>query len=1607
MGVSPGPSVSTLQGSSSWIASPALKGTIVLAQCRSWLLSEEEARCRQLLNHINTDKHHIKTQLQQQSEDMQNETNKVKAELAALRAKEEKLRRDLDESSTTYLRLYRDPKVSRGNDAMLREKQRSNELWNDLESLIHERNAANTRLQKLEASNMLIIQNLYQTQVLLATQVEKERQRMGADDSEEEARAKQRQHRLSRSASILSTANSNGTGATVDDPPTSPSVIQPVSPVDAKIADEVSRLTSLRNSEINLQKKLSKFLGLREQVQSYLLKIAGFQKKLAAQQMQQAQARAIRQMMKTSSAPSSGRQSPSSSTPPSPGRARPSSILKQSFGSGANSQPITIGAQGATHQRRDSGSGVHSVFRPSPDTPEQGSAVPPAASSSVSPPSSSSASPSPHAHMSSAPHQLLVPRPGSAASSTASASPAAVPARSVSPTASTSPSAASSPSRGVAASSSRAHPSSSSSGASSLSGSSPAPSLLLSSHGRSASQTLQSLQSSSSTLIAPPSTSPSSATSSAASSAFNSERDRIEKSQLAHLVFDQRNRKVLQRICEAFHRSGLPSARKWKAGRKAAATTAASSFSGSLGGIVIQNAFLGVELITWILNIGLSSQRADALILLELLLRAGLIDMIQESSESTEENVSASGGGLASLRINAHSQFGDMKLQFALYRLRGDSSDAGKLSKSGWLFKVSRWRVHRRYFAWDVDVHRLALFHSNKDENPARVYYLGASTVISAVEDATAAQQAAAAAAQAAAAAAGRDGSAPAVPSLVRGASAGSNSGPAGMIPPDSLSKFYFQLHLHPPQNDESSLLLYASSARERAEWLKVLWLSGCEYPTLASTVHANQGFVTNKPGQPGAGVAPGSRPNPIHPSVLLGAQQPLGAHNHAHAGAATAAIHQSILGHAPSSSAHSALDSETDEEAEEEDTYYEDEQDDQSARQQADVDEMRHQRPRYAADDASGGAPMLRATFTRGSSVSSAPTVAPVRSGSLASASFSSFSTLPSGSGGSGAPVLRRRASLADKKNESDLMGVFALRRAKAKFALQAAWTKMLDTRRKNLDKRSKLRAEQRRIAAEERAAAIAKAAQPQFLGSPSSAAATNGTTASTGAAASLPSNGADATSLSPLPSADGLDLGWCEMFIPGYDSADDEADSAATVSGASHTPTTAAGERRNSRSSSPSRGSGGSGSKPGSLDVVVVDSEDEDGDDNFEDDDDLGQDGDQSDYNSEDENGDLSVITADGGNAHPDATATNASEDPEQTRARLRKQRFQLLSNSLTSLLQLPAAPVAAAPASSSSADASAPSSATHPLTAFVSTYVRQFVELYTGALELNLANPLIAPGAANGAVRNPWIGTNSAWPPAQRASGTSNGAFLPQHAQFGTTTDASVPRAREKLDATGSPELAPSNPEQQKQPSWSPSPIAETNEAAPTDPANSAADDELPPSPPVLYPYSRHARAVLAAAKEDVRQLLYQLNQVVADALAVCETALRKEAERERKAQAAADKKAGVAVSKRASSRRTDPAIRRIERDLSLLSRLCSGLLSHQVFTLVHSALFSLYAVVHARRNFALQAQIFNHRSLTFKQMGLADELIFSAAADSPNDAQGMENEGHAISYQHASQ
>ena len=107
-------------------------------------------------------------------------------------------------------------------------------------------------------------------------------------------------------------------------------------------------------------------------------------------------------------------------------------------------------------------------------------------------------------------------------------------------------------------------------------------------------------------------------------------------------------------------------------------------------------------MVTWVHTSGIVPTKLDAALVIDLLVRAGLLDIIE--TEHTRIHTSES-----TSQLN-----GDTSTSYNLYRFRCDASSIQKVSKSGWLDKVCRWRVYRRYFVWDTDIHRLSYFHSNK-----------------------------------------------------------------------------------------------------------------------------------------------------------------------------------------------------------------------------------------------------------------------------------------------------------------------------------------------------------------------------------------------------------------------------------------------------------------------------------------------------------------------------------------------------------------------------------------------------------------------------------------------------------------------------------------------------------------------------------------------------------------------------------------------------------------------------------------------------------------------------------------------------------------------------
>ena len=428
------------------------------------------------------------------------------------------------------------------------------------------------------------------------------------------------------------------------------------------------------------------------------------------------------------------------------------------------------------------------------------------------------------------------------------------------------------------------------------------------------------------------------------------------------------------------------------------------------------------------------------------------------------------------------------------------------------------------------DSSRLAQYHSNKDAEPTKVYYLGASTVIVSVD----AQGNSSGDPRSVIAAGGNGVSAEraqSASSVLRDSSSAS-------------SKFYFQLHFSPRQNDESSLLLYAGTARERAEWLKILWLSGCEYPSLGKNPNAPGGANANHQGgaagshtagghsdfsrsvsssssDPLHAVTPGARPSPIHPSVLA----PPGSHTMVGVQAFMSGGGGGGL-HSPGGGAGEGGDSD----------------------ESSDGDEYEEELPLAEEDIEPGSQPTGEDDGT--DTFAEQPNYPPLSdrrstpTGDLAgwqtspgaggrgltpSLSFSTARGLtPSSSfyGGFSTPSSRRRLSLAEKKHESDLHGIFSLRRAKFRLALGNSWTALHAWRQKNL--------------ATERARLTADASESGHT-RPVFEMMSNGPGGN--------STGADGAMDGGVTGGmDGLDLGWMEMLVP-RDSEVIEPSSSATA--------------------------------------------------------------------------------------------------------------------------------------------------------------------------------------------------------------------------------------------------------------------------------------------------------------------------------------------------------------------------------------------------------------------------------------------------------------------------
>ena len=332
--------------------------------------------------------------------------------------------------------------------------------------------------------------------------------------------------------------------------------------------------------------------------------------------------------------------------------------------------------------------------------------------------------------------------------------------------------------------------------------------------------------------------------------------------------------------------------------------------------------------------------------------------------------------------------------------------------------------------------------------------------------------------------------------------------------------------------------------------------------------------------------------------------------------------------------------------------------------------------------------------------------------------------------------------------------------------------------------------------------------------------------------------------------------------------------------------------------------------------------------------------------------------------------AEADKKEIDPE---AALRKQHFQALSKSVAALLT-PAASLSANPPSSSTA--SSASSSVHPLTILLSHFLRGFRDLYAVATALNVDGEKDAghPQASSTVVSAP-VGPKG-WPAVQRTAAAS----VDSSSADSPATDARRARLRGE-SAGGANGLSLDVPT---------SPLSSTIGAS--------------SSPISVYPYTRHARTVLSFAREDLRSFLSTFTQLLLDALRACEEKRRAQVRKMNSGGAG-----GSSSKSRRNDRRNDPALRRVEREFLLLSRLVSQLVSHHVLSQLHRTLFPLYLYSSQRKSLHLQQVIEENEGLGFEEMGLSEELrVIAPRKDKEDDAVAEEEEKEtAISYDHASQ
>ena len=243
------------------------------------------------------------------------------------------------------------------------------------------------------------------------------------------------------------------------------------------------------------------------------------------------------------------------------------------------------------------------------------------------------------------------------------------------------------------------------------------------------------------------------------------------------LVYEHRNRKILHRILQHVDHTHLPTARRVK-------------------GQLHSHCIRGDELVLWFSRSNLLPSKIDALELIEMMVRGGLLlnvgrveaeeDELDEEEEERRE-------------WDTSDSFASAQLRHCLFTFSSPhSASLDDISKSGWLSKQNRHRSYARYFVWDTDLRRLAYYESSRDAEPIRIYWVDEGSVARSLDGKTQAELM-------------REKGTPASDSKSGGGGDG---------------QYYFEVVFRREQHGESSLLLAADSDADRKEWLRVIGLA-------------------------------------------------------------------------------------------------------------------------------------------------------------------------------------------------------------------------------------------------------------------------------------------------------------------------------------------------------------------------------------------------------------------------------------------------------------------------------------------------------------------------------------------------------------------------------------------------------------------------------------------------------------------------------------------------------------------------------------------------------------------------------------------------------------